>query len=146
MRLSTIMMVILMMDIFCFFGVQSADALINGSVTGVHQVGYDRPMGRLINITNNATLTTDANTTTWYSLTDWGASIGAAVLDATGLTNLAREISNAVQFFIAFVLAPYTLADLIGTDSIWFVAQAISLIYTFMIAMGIWAIIKGGSV
>ena len=147
MRLSTIMLVIVMLDVFCFYGVQTADVLKGNPIdTTMEQIG-DRPLGRMVEF-NQSTgqLGTDANTTFWDDVIAFGGGIGMAVLDATGLSNLAREIQNAVDFFKEFLLSPFLLSEIMGNDTVWLISIVPSVLYSFLILMGLLALWKGGSV
>ena len=88
----------------------------------------------------------DANTTVVGELMDWdlgGAAI--AVLDVTGIDNLAKYMIAFINLLVGFVTAPFTWLSVVGLDEFGILSVfAAALVVMFMLA--VWQIITGRSV
>jgi len=143
-KLSTILIIILMLDIFCYYGVQVHDS-ITGAITP-DEIG-NRPFTMFMeeNITTGE-LSNNVNQTILSSFTEWTSSIGMAILSATGQMNVARDIMGAISLVFSLLLAPFAMAKVLGLSEMWMLGPVLSLVYTLLIAVGGLAAIRGGEV
>ena len=151
MKLSTILIVILVMDVFCFYGIETHDAIMSYpsydptlEVDTMQQIG-ERPMGVFMEF-NSTTgeMGGELNETAVASFTTWAGDVGIAVLSALGQYNIARDILSAISLLFRVLTSPFVIGSVIGSSNIWFVGTFISLIYTILIALAGLAAIRGG--
>jgi len=136
-----------MLDAFAFFGADMYDSIKGPTSLTPIGSGNARPLTQLMEY--NATsgeLGENVNATVVDQLMDFVTGGAFAVLDATGVGNYARQISSAVVLFIGLITAPFSLGALIGANSIWFVGTLIQILYTFLIALALLAVWRGGSI
>lgn len=147
MRLSSILVMIIVMDMFAFFGVGAYNDI--KGLPGFDQIGVNnsRPISYLMGYNaTDGTLTAEPTWNIFDELSDFGSGVALAILDATGLTNLASQVWNAFELFKQILGAPFQLGDLIGSNTIWFVGSAINLMYTTLLLLAIIAAWKGGEI
>jgi hypothetical protein len=153
MKLSTILIIMLTIDLFCFYGIQTHDAIMSYpswdptlEVNTFQQIG-NRPAAIFMEL-NSTTgeVGTEANQTMLSTFTEWTSSIGMAILSATGQWNIARDILGAISLLFQILMSPFIIAEVLGTSTVWFVGHIISLVYTVLICVAGLAAIRGGEV
>jgi len=151
MRASSVFIMLLVMDAFLFFGAGAFTELTPTPGDGMEEIGT-RPFGYFIegNI-SEGTLGTSANTTivdAFMSL-DIGGT-GLAILDATGLYNIAAPMLAFLQLLVGFITSPFTFAQMSGLNELTVGGASIGMlfcsIYVLAIFFGIYQIWTGRQV
>jgi len=142
MNASNLLIVILVIDAVLFFGMGPVSNELTGS-TAPYLMSNGSLWLSFQNYTENSTDYT-TNTTAVDDYTDWGSAAAIAVLDTTGVWNIAQPMFSFLNFLIGFITAPITFMELSGLNAATGgITSILGYAMVLLMLLAVWKIVTG---